>query len=523
MKKIFTLIAMALLGAGSVNAQQDGVVELSWDTMVKDEAGTNTADQNTITFVGNDFQLKPVGGRAQAKTVREECGKVLNFKNNTNQTLVIPVGTKVYKINFYGWSQGDNWTYLGAYGPSSAEWEWEEKGDVTGNLNDNIIANTKYPLDPCVVSDAYHENAAYATQYPNGDRVYHNAGYCFASLDFSDEPYEGEFCFVFKGNNQERAWMVVYTTKEAAAAAEAAEAVTLGKDKSQTIYLDAAAQAKAELAANTIELSWDTMVKDEEGTNAADQVNTEFYTDTVAKTKTGFILTRENGEGRTQAQTIREYCGKVLNAKNNAVQKLVIPADKQVYKINFYGWSSGDNWTYLYAYGPSSAEWEWTDPIGSGVSDNDVIIDQARFPLDPCVISEAYHENAQYSTKYPNGDRVYHNAGYCFASIDFSDEPYTGEFCFAFNGNNQERFWMVVYTSANAAAQAQGAEAVQQGKENSVQAYIKAGLEAEAAGINAVEAFKKTTKKGRFNLAGQQVDDTYKGLVIENGRKIIVK
>ena len=108
MKKIFTLIAVALLGMGSVHAQTEGVVELSWDTMVKNEAGDNTADQNEIKFEGNSFVLKPTGGRAQAKTVREECGKVLNFKNNTNQTLQIPAGTKVYKINFYGWSQGDN-------------------------------------------------------------------------------------------------------------------------------------------------------------------------------------------------------------------------------------------------------------------------------------------------------------------------------------------------------------------------------------------------------------------------------
>jgi len=509
MKKLFTLIAMALLSVGSVNAQQDGVVELSWDTMVKNETGDNAADQTNTTFEAAGWVLTREEGtaRTQAKTVREECGKVLNAQNNKVQKLVIPAGSKVYKINFYGWSQGDNWTYIYAYGPSSAEWEWTDP--IGSGIQDNktIIEQAKFPLDPCVVKE---ENAK-----DGYSPAYHNAGYCFASIDFSDEPYEGEFCFVFNGNNQERFWMEIYTTAAAAASAPAPEAVTLGKDKSQTIFIDAAAAAKAEIAANTIELSWDTMVKDEAGTNAADQVNTEFYTDTVAKTKTGFILTREDGSSRTQAQTIREYCGKVLNAKNNSVQKLVIPADKQVYKINFYGWSQGDNWTYIYAYGPSSAEWEWTDPIGASIQDNKTIIEQAKFPLDPCVVVE---ENAKdgYSP-------VYHNAGYCFASIDFSEEPYTGEFCFVFNGNNQERFWMVVYTSANAAAQAQGAEAVQQGKENSVQTYIKAGQEAEAAGIGAIETFKKTVKSVRYNLAGQQVDDAYKGLVIENGRKFMAK
>ncbi len=498
-----------------MNAQSNGVVELSWDTMVKDEAGTNAADQTNTEFWADEAAGTKTGfiltredgsSRTQARTERESCAKVLNAKNNSVQKLVIPAGTKVYKINFYGWSQGDNWTYIYAYGPSSSAWEWTDP--IGSGIQDNktIIEQAKFPLDPCVVKE---ENAK-----DGYSPAYHNAGYCFASLDFSDEPYEGEYCFVFNGNNQERFWMEIYTTKEAAATAPAAEAVTIGKDKSQTIYIDAAAAELAEIAANTIELSWDTMVKDEEGTNAADQTNTEFWADEAAGTKTGFILAREDGSGRTQAQTIREYCGKVLNAKNNSVQKLVIPAGTKVYKINFYGWSQGDNWTYLYAYGPSSSEWEWTDPIGSGIQDNKTIIEQAKYPLDPCVVNE---ENAKdgYSP-------VYHNAGYCFASLEFSDEPYETQFNFVFNGNNQERFWMVVYTSEKAAAQAPKAESATQGKENSVKMFIEAGEAAEAAEINNIRAGKLLQGK-RFNLSGQEVDGSYKGIVIENGRKFMVK
>lgn len=222
------LFAAAALFAFNVFAQQD-VVELSWDTMDKDEAGTNAKDQNNITFNNNDgFILKPTGGRTQAQTTREGCSKVLNFKNNTNQTLVIPNGTKVYKINFYGWSQGDNWTYLYAYGPVAGEWEWTDP--IGSGIKDNttIIEQAKYPLDPCVVG------ADFAATSP----AYHNAGYCFASLDFGSEPYEGEFCFVFNGNNQERAWMVIYTSEEAAKTAEAAEDVKIGKDNSQKNFIN---------------------------------------------------------------------------------------------------------------------------------------------------------------------------------------------------------------------------------------------------------------------------------------------
>ena len=240
---------------------------------------------------------------------------------------------------------------------------------------------------------------------------------------------------------------------------------------------------------DVIELSWDTMVKNETGDNAADQANTEFWADEATGTKTGFILTREDGSARTQAKTEREYCGKVLNAQNNKVQKLVIPAGTKVYKINFYGWSQGDNWTYLYAYGPSSAEYEWTDPIGSGVQDNNTIIDNAKYPLDPCVINESGAKA---------GSTAYHNAGYCFASIDFSSEPYEGEFCFVFNGNNQERYWMVVYTSEEAAKAAPAAEAVKIGKENSVKTFIEEGEAAAAA----EEAAKHEIVGAEDNTAG---------------------
>ena len=47
----------------------------------------------------------------------------------------------------------------------------------------------------------------------------------------------------------------------------------------------------------------------------------------------------------------------------------------------------------------------------------------------------------------------------------------------------------------------------------------------DAAGINGVTVEEKTTgiKRGTFNLAGQRVGKDYKGIVIENGKKIIRK
>lgn len=255
--------------------------------------------------------------------------------------------------------------------------------------------------------------------------------------------------------------------------------------------------------AGGIEISWDTMIKDETGTNAADQTNTAF--------ESGVILARVDGSARTQAQTIREECGKVLNFKNNAANKLIFPEGMKVYKINMYGWSSGDNWTYLLAYGVGENNgYEWVDPIGEKVMDNKKIIEEAKYPLDPCVVNA---ENAKdgYSP-------VYHNAGYCFASIDFGNDPYTDEFPLVFSGNNQERVWFVLYTSRADADNAPAAEAVTLGKDKSQTIYI----DAAAASIQNISV-TKNVNAATYNLAGQKVDENYKGIIIRNGKKMIQK
>lgn len=258
-------------------------------------------------------------------------------------------------------------------------------------------------------------------------------------------------------------------------------------------------------AQDVIELSWDTMIKDEEGANAANLTNTGFYL-ADGKTESGFILTRVDGGERTQAKTEREGCAKVLNFQNNKEQKLIIPNGTGIYHINFYGWSQGDNWAYLYAFGSDPKNWEFEDKIGTKITDNKTIIEQAKYPLDPCVINP---EGAK------EGSVAYHNAGYCFASIDFGKEPYTDQFCFVFSGNNQERAWIEVYTTREAADKAPAAETVTIGKENSQQNFLN------AEGISTVKAEKFSG--AIFNMAGQRVDRNFKGLVIKDGKKIIVK
>jgi hypothetical protein len=51
---------------------------------------------------------------------------------------------------------------------------------------------------------------------------------------------------------------------------------------------------------------------------------------------------------------------------------------------------------------------------------------------------------------------------------------------------------------------------------------VEAGEAGDPTGISIVEA-KKTQNNAIYNLAGQKVDNSYKGLVIMNGRKVVMK
>lgn len=493
MKKSLLLFAAAACTM-SVFSQSEGVVELTYQNVDQDKS--NATSLQTYYFTNTDITMN-MSGRALRERSRTK-GEVtwnegLNFKNNSNYSVILPEGMKMYGIAFAGYSEGSNWNYLYAYGvgdqvgEGGVSYEWVDPIGSGVGKDDymRVINEAKYPMDPCVAG-------CVAGEYEDLQEVYNTPGYTFAFINFGNEPYEGEFPFRFSGSNQTTCKLIVFTTKEAADAY-----VWETPYGPNNLPSDNVGDPE-----NTIELSWATMDKDDAGTNAKDQNNITF------NNNDGFVL-KPTG-GRTQSGPFeRESCsGFALNFKNNTNQTLVIPNNKKVYKINFYGWSQGDNWTYLYAYGPVAGEWEWTDPIGSGVTDNTTIIEQAKYPLDPCVINP---DGAK------DGSVAYHNAGYCFASIDFGSEPYEGEFCFVFNGNNQERVWMVVYTSEAAAKAAEAAEDVKIGKDNSQRKFLDA-VAIEKVAIESVEIDTPI-----YNLSGQKVTKAYKGLVIQNGKKMLFR
>ena len=215
--------------------------------------------------------------------------------------------------------------------------------------------------------------------------------------------------------------------------------------------------------------------------------------DAWAFADTEVLLAPSGGRDFTKSGIVRENTefgvtwGDGLNFKNNTTSTLILPQGLKVYRIEFNGYSQGDNWCYLYAYGFADGDWEWTDPIGTGVKDNTTIYEQAKYPLDPCLKTDV---NGGYSFSAP---------GYVFAAIDFANEPYEGNFAFQFSGNNQETAAIKLYTTREAA-------------------------DAAATGIESAVVEKSEPSDARmYNIAGQMVTESYKGLVIKNGKKYLNK
>lgn len=190
-----------------------------------------------------------------------------------------------------------------------------------------------------------------------------------------------------------------------------------------------------------------------------------------------------NMNGRAWKDAPRQEWDNGLNFKNNTNYTIQLGTVK-AYRIEFAGYSLGDNWDYLYAYGPVAEQWEWIDPIGMGVKDNQTIIDKAVYPLDPC--------------ESTSGAPTMHKAGYTWASIDFTEMPYEGTFAFKFSGNNQEQTLIRIYTTKESA-------------QNPLTA------------IKGVQTTAKVNDGATFNLAGQRVGKNYKGVVVKNGRKFVQK
>ena len=202
MKKLVLLMACAFF-ATTIHAQEidnPDIVVLSMSTIDKD--ASNATGLQTYVFNSSCKGITlSMAGRSIADKTRQNFLTGLNFKRNSNYTINLPEGVEMYGVQFAGYSQGDNWDYLYAYGPDATEWEWTDPIGKEIKDNKTIIGSAKYSMDPCVTTQ----------DVP----VYNKAGYTFASIGFGSVPYTGTFTFNCSGNNQYTMLIRVFTSKEA--------------------------------------------------------------------------------------------------------------------------------------------------------------------------------------------------------------------------------------------------------------------------------------------------------------------
>ena len=210
MKKIFTLIATALFALGA-NAQSTDVVELSAATL-----DTENSINTKWCFKGTDITIVPDGGRdvkvvycPEGSTAETGGYAALNVKNNTKQTISLPTGVKLYRIQITGFSQGDNFDYIYGYGAGEKEGGYEWVDPIGTGIKDNakINSDAKYPIDPCGFK---------GTRVAESTR---ECGYIIADIDFGEEPYEGSFDLICSGNNQADLNYKLFLSRAAADAA----------------------------------------------------------------------------------------------------------------------------------------------------------------------------------------------------------------------------------------------------------------------------------------------------------------
>ena len=202
MKKLVLLMACAFF-ATTIQAQEidnPDIVVLSMSTIDKD--ASNATGHQTYVFNSSCKGITlSMAGRQIADKTRQNFLTGLNFKLNANYTINLPEGVEMYGVQFAGYSQGDNWDYLYAYGPDATEWEWKDPIGTGIKDNNTIIGSAKYSMDPC--------------ESNLGAPVYNKAGYTFASIGFGSVPYTGTFTFNCSGNNQYTMLIRVFTSKEA--------------------------------------------------------------------------------------------------------------------------------------------------------------------------------------------------------------------------------------------------------------------------------------------------------------------
>lgn len=374
--------------------------------------------------------------------------------------LNIPEDSAVVRIEFWGVSN------------SGAAMNWAYLHSLSNT--------TELPIVQGIDRDVMDNEAIKALPYPFSPEA-KNAETTPVAVIADELGWFSELTFMYDGNNQVGANIVVYMVHESEL-----ENYKAAKDPSIRLSLD---QPADPVASTRVELS---------------PLYADFTNSVAGDWKfihTGTTITNENNKSLGEAANYGDVNGDTctlsfLKVSKDVEFKINIPADSAVVRVEFWGFSNSGkamNWAYLHSLSNTSEL-----PIVQGI-DRDVMDNEAIKALPYPYSPEA--KNAEASPVAVFND----NLGW------FS------ELTFMFDGNNQVGTNIVLYM-------------VHQdelgGYDWTVDPSIKSELDKPVIpdGIKLIPVVKTFNPNAPiYNLAGQRVTSNYKGIVIQNGKKFILR
>lgn len=431
-------------------------------------ADADNSDKTTWKFFNTGITLTNGNNKGYASV--EHYGDVngdtcklswMKMSKDVEFKLNIPADSAVVRIEFWGVSN------------SGAAMNWAYLHSLSNTV--------ELPIVQGIDRDVMDNEAIKALPYPFSPEA-KNAETAPVAVIADELGWFSELTFLYDGNNQVGANIVVYMVHESEL-----DGYKAAKDPSIRLSLD---QPADPVASTRVELSPLHVDADN-----SDKATWKFL-------NSGVTITNANNKGYSPMERYGDVNGDTctlswMKVSKDVEFKINIPADSAVVRIEFWGVSnsgSAMNWAYLHSLNNTTEL-----PILTGI-ERDVLDNEAIKVLP-----------YPYSPEAKNAETV--------PVAVFNDNlGWFSELTFMFDGNNQVGTNIVLYMVHQDELA---------GYKWEVDPSIKVQLDQPVIipdGIKVLPVVKPYAPNAPiYNLAGQQVAKGYKGIVIQNGRKFIIR
>ncbi len=494
MKRIFTLVAAAFIALGlsaQTNSTRHELSGMYLDSENSDKTTwkfTNTS----MTISNSSNKGASAVGYASPDSSAVSVLQWLKVSKDVLFKIAIPEGEAAVRIEFWGASNSTagNWAYLCYLNNAAVQ-------EITGKPIVSVEGGST--VDGISGRDIMNNDDIKKLQYPYAPDAAKADAAPIAVIE-DKEGWYSELEFLFDGNNQVVTNIVVYTVKEAQLST-----YNPANDASIKNTLDMPA---APIASQRVELS----------PLHIDAANSDKATWKFVGT--GVTISNAKNKGYGSIDNYKEVATNdstttsFMKVSKDVLFTLNIPEDSAVVRIEFWGLSNSNqalNWAYL-CYLNNAAVQEITGkPIyaveggetvegitGRDIMDNE-LIKALPYPYSPYVKDVTTKPVA-----------VIEDALGWFGTLDF-----------LFDGNNQVGTNIVVYM-----VHQNDLENYKADKDSSIKNELDKPVVDEGGdtGISNVVVNKTFNANAPiYNMAGQIVSKSYKGLVIQNGKKYILR